>query len=68
MSDLQPNQRYVLSDIDIPFFRLIVIFVKWSLAAIPAAIILTLILTLVFGLLGTIFGPSFMHMRGGPGI
>ena len=36
MSDLQPSQRYVLSDIDIPFFRLIVIFVKWSLAAVPA--------------------------------
>jgi hypothetical protein len=68
MSDLQPKPRYVLSDIDIPFFRLIVIFVKWSLAAIPAAIILSLILTLVFGLLGTIFGPTFMHMRGGPGI
>jgi hypothetical protein len=68
MSDLQPSQRYVLSDIDIPFFRLIVIFVKWSLAAIPAAIILSLILTLVFALLGAIIGPGFMHMRGGPGI
>ena len=68
MSDLQPpSQRYVLSDIDIPFFRLIVIFVKWSLAAIPAAIILSLILTLVFGLLGASIGPGFMHMRG-PGI
>jgi hypothetical protein len=68
MSDLQPSPRYVLSDIDIPFFRLIVIFVKWSLAAIPAAIILSLILTLVFGLIGAIVGgPAFMHMRG-PGI
>ena len=68
MSDLQPTQRYVLSDIDIPFFRLIVIFVKWSLAAIPAAIIVTVVFWLVFGLLAAIFGGTgFMQMRG-PGI
>jgi hypothetical protein len=36
MSDLEPGApRFVLSDIDIPFFRLVMIFVKWSLAAIP---------------------------------
>jgi hypothetical protein len=64
MSDLPPSQRYVLSDIEIPFFRLIVIFVKWSLAAIPAAIIVTLIFMLVGTLLGLIFGPGFMEMRG----
>jgi hypothetical protein len=58
----------VLSDIDIPFFRLISIFVKWSLAAIPAAIIVTVVVWLIFGLLASIVGgPGFMHMRG-PGI
>jgi hypothetical protein len=66
MSDLQPSPRYVLSDIDIPFFRLIVIFVKWSLAAIPAAIIVTVVFWLFIGVLTGIFGTSF-HMRG-PGI
>ena len=40
-------QRLVISDIDIPFWRLVVIFIKW--AAIPAAIILSLIMMLVAG-------------------
>ena len=67
MSDMQhTNQRFVLSDIDIPFLRLIVIFVKWSLAAIPAAIILTLIFMLIGTVMAAIFGTSF-QMRG-PGI
>jgi hypothetical protein len=32
-----------ITDIKIPFWRLVVIFVKWAIAAIPAAIILTLL-------------------------
>jgi hypothetical protein len=51
-----PVERVTITDIDIPFGRLVAIFIKWALAAIPATIILTLILMVVMGILGTIFG------------
>jgi hypothetical protein len=45
-----------ITDIKIPFWRLVVIFVKWTIAAIPATIILVLLAWLVaaviLGLLG----------------
>jgi hypothetical protein len=31
-----------IRDIDVPFWRIVLILVKWSIAAIPAMIILTL--------------------------
>ena len=36
-----------ITDIKIPFWRLVVIFVKWTIAAIPATIILVLLAWLV---------------------
>ncbi|WP_428697985.1 hypothetical protein [Stappia sp.] len=53
MSDRQPVQ---VVDIDIPFFRLMTIIIKVTLAAIPAAIIVSVILSLVMGALATVFG------------
>jgi hypothetical protein len=51
-----PVQRIVLTDLRVPFFRLVFFFVKAALAAIPAAIILSLIAfvlsALVYGLMG----------------
>ena len=38
-----PEQRTVIVDMRIPFFRLVFFFVKVALAAIPAAIILSVI-------------------------
>jgi hypothetical protein len=38
-----PDQRIVVVDLRIPFFRLVFFFVKVALASIPAAIILGLI-------------------------
>jgi hypothetical protein len=70
MSHVQPgSQRSVLSDIDIPFGRLIVIFVKLGLAAVPAAIILMVIFSLIGAAFAAILGPGFFHMIGplGPG-
>lgn len=52
--------RVTVTNIDIPFTRLVAFFVKASLAAIPAAIILMLIFAVVGLVLGAIFG-------GGPG-
>ena len=74
MSDMQHSsglQRTTLTDIDIPFGRLIVIFIKFGLAAIPAAIVISIIFMLIGIVLAAIFGPGFYGMMGpgpGPGV
>jgi hypothetical protein len=55
-----PPQRIVLSDIDIPFWRLVAIFTKWALAGVPAAVVLTIILSVIFGIFGMLFDMSSM--------
>jgi len=57
---LAPVERIVITDIDIPFGRLVAIFIKWALAAIPATIIVTLILLVIMGVFGAIFGLGWM--------
>ena len=52
----EQENRVVLTDIDISFGRLIVLFVKFGLAAIPAAIIVWLIMAVLIGLFGALFG------------
>ena len=51
-----PGNPVTIVDIDIPFGRLVGIFIKWGIAAIPATIALSvitgLIISLFFGLLG----------------
>jgi hypothetical protein len=59
---LAPSQRIVISDIDIPFWRLVAILIKWALAAIPAAIVVTLIVMVAMGMLGMLFGMSWLMM------
>lgn len=44
--------RVAIADIQIPFWRIVVILVKWSFAAIPAAIIIGIIYTIIFGAIG----------------
>jgi len=57
-------QRIVLVDLRIPFFRLVMFFVKAALAAIPAAIILTLIGMAASALIYAVFGgANFMMMQ-----
>ncbi|PTW54965.1 hypothetical protein C8N35_1135 [Breoghania corrubedonensis] len=67
MSDpTDPGRRVTLTDIDIPFTRLILIFIKFGLAAIPAAIILSIIMGVVMAVLGGIFGGMYgAGMMGG---
>ncbi len=64
------DQRIVVRDIDIPFGRLVAFFVKASLAAIPAVIIVWIIVMLIWfvvmviaGLLGMSFRPGWMMHR-----
>lgn len=56
-------QRIVISDIDIPFWRLVAIFIKWTFAAIPAAIIVWLIMMVIVAVIGSIFGLGWMMHR-----
>jgi hypothetical protein len=58
------KQRTVVTDIDISFGRLIIIFVKFGLAAIPAAIIVSIVVTLIGFLLSLVFGPGFVSFMG----
>jgi hypothetical protein len=51
-----PNQRIVVVDLRIPFFRLVFFFVKATLAAIPAAIILGAIGMVVTAAIAAILG------------
>lgn len=51
--------RVAIANIDIPFWRMVAILVKWSLAAIPAAIVLTIIFMLIGAGVGIV-----MHLLG----
>lgn len=58
-----PVGKTVITDIDIPFWRLVAILIKWTFAAIPAAIIVWLIMMVVVGVIGSIFGLGWMMHR-----
>ena len=45
-----------IRDIDVPFFRMVMILVKWSIAAIPAIIIAAILYALLFAVIGGIVG------------
>jgi hypothetical protein len=66
MSDTAPPpggpQRVVVTNVEIPFVRLIAILIKFGLAAIPAAIIVWAIMAVIVALLGGFFagGRGFM--------
>lgn len=59
---VEPESRVTVVDIDISFGRLVAFFVKASLAAIPAAIIVGLILMLIGVLVRGIFGFAWTGM------
>jgi hypothetical protein len=63
MSVQQPvaPHRVAIADIDIPFWRMVAIMIKWTLAAIPAFIVISII----FGIIGAAFGLLFGGMMGG---
>jgi hypothetical protein len=60
----EADTRVVLVDLRIPFFRLVLFFVKVALAMIPATIILALLFTAVGAVIAAITGTGldfFMH-------
>jgi hypothetical protein len=60
-----PSERIVLVDLRIPFFRLVMFFIKASLAAIPAAIVVAIVVWVVTLTVYALFGGSmdFMMQR-----
>jgi hypothetical protein len=46
-----------IRDIDVPFWRIVMIMIKWSIAAIPATVILVAIWALAMTLFAALFGP-----------
>jgi hypothetical protein len=59
----EPQHRIIISDINIPFSRLVAFFVKASLAAVPAAIIVWFILALFWFILAALVGPGMWSQR-----
>ena len=60
----EPDHRIIITDLRIPFFRLVMFFVKASLAAIPAAIIVTLIVMVIAAVIvGLLGGNAGMMMQ-----
>jgi hypothetical protein len=57
----EPVQRVSVSDVSMPFGSMVVFILKWTLASIPAMLILLLIGMIV----AAIFGGAFMALRDG---
>ncbi len=49
----------VVTDIKIPFWSMVVLMVKWALAAIPAVVILIVIAGATSAVVGALFGGAF---------
>ena len=57
--------RVSIADVEIPFWRMVAIIIKWTFAAIPAMIILSIL----FGIIGAIIGGGLFAMLGNiPGV
>jgi hypothetical protein len=48
--------RVSIADIDIPFWRMVAIIIKWAFASIPAIIIVSIIFTIIGALVGVVVG------------
>lgn len=57
------RQEVVVIDVEIPFVSMVVLLVKWTLAAIPAMIILVSIAVAISLVLGALFGGTGWHGR-----
>ena len=52
--------RVAIADVQIPFWRMVAIIIKWTFAAIPAVIIVSII----FGIIGARIGGGLMAILG----
>jgi hypothetical protein len=59
MSDSDDAKKVIVVDLQMPFFSIVVLMVKWALASIPAIIILAVIFSITSGLVGGVLFPHF---------
>jgi len=52
-------KKVIVIDLQMPFFSIVVLMVKWALASIPAIIILVTIFSLISGVMGSLLFPRF---------
>ena len=55
------KREVVVTDVKIPFWSMVVLMVKWAIAAIPALIILLVIGAVVSMAFAAIFGGEMQH-------
>ena len=55
------KREVVVTDVKIPFWSMVVLMVKWAVAAIPALIILLLIGAVASMVISAIFGGGGVH-------
>jgi hypothetical protein len=60
---MNDGQRLVIVDLRIPFFRLVLFFIKAALAAIPAAIVVGFVLMLVTALIAAVGDGSLVMLH-----
>jgi len=63
----EDKREVVVTDVTIPFWSMVTLMVKFSIAAIPAMVILILLGGLLSVALGMIFGPGWHHWQWGIG-
>jgi hypothetical protein len=63
---MNDGQRFVIVDLRIPFFRLVLFFIKAALAAIPAAIVVGFLLMLVTALIAAVGDGSLVMLHRWP--
>jgi urea transporter len=55
------KREVVVTDVKIPFWSIVVLMVKWAVAAIPALIILLVIGAVVSTVIAAVFGGGMHH-------
>ncbi len=56
--------RISIVDVEIPFWRMVAIIIKWSFASIPALIVLSIIIAIVGAVFGGIIAAVIGHVPG----
>ena len=59
MSSSETPQRVVVVDLQMPFFSMVLLMVKWALASIPALMILFALFSFFTSLMGGIMTTTF---------
>jgi hypothetical protein len=55
------KREVVVTDVKIPFWSMVVLLVKWAIAAIPALIILIVIWAVASTVIAALFGGGMYH-------